>query len=88
MQLLVSLGHRLATNTRRTNKTNERWPLAKHERFESSLRAWLHDREVLSLDFIHQRSYHQEFDGLECKLTIRFAEKRSQSCQEMSIRET
>ena len=32
----------------------------------------------LSLDFVHEHSYHQEFDDLERVLTTRFADRRSE----------
>ena len=48
------------------------------QRFESRLHELGYvSTGSLSLDFIHQHSYHQEFDDLERELTRRFAENRS-----------
>jgi hypothetical protein len=47
--------------------------------FESVLRADGYTTAAfLTLDFVHQHSYHQEYDGLERELTARFAEGRSE----------
>jgi hypothetical protein len=48
------------------------------QRFESALRALGYTTtDSLSLDFVHQHSYHEEFDHLERELTTRFADRRS-----------
>lgn len=47
--------------------------------FESRLQdIGYHSTASLSLDFVHEHSYHQEFDDLERVLTTRFANKRSE----------
>jgi hypothetical protein len=48
------------------------------QRFESALRELGYTTtDSLSLDFVHQHSYHEEFDHLERELTKRFADRRS-----------
>ena len=47
--------------------------------FESRLQALGYtSTSLLSLDFVHQHSYHQEFDHLERELTEQFADNRSE----------
>jgi hypothetical protein len=49
------------------------------ERFESRLAELGYKvARSLSLDFVHQHSYHQEFDELERELTTQFADRRSE----------
>ena len=48
-------------------------------RFESALRKLGYTTTAsVTLNFVHQHSYHQEFDDLERQLTTRFGNRRSE----------
>jgi len=48
-------------------------------RFESALRKLRYTTTAsVTLNFVHQHSYHQEFDDLERQLTTRFGNRRSE----------
>ena len=54
------------------------WAYGPLDRFEAHLQELSYrSTALLSLDFVHQHSYHQEFDDLERELTARFGDKRS-----------
>jgi hypothetical protein len=48
-------------------------------RFDVALRKLGHTTAAsVTLDFVHQHSYHHEFDDLERQLTTRFGDRRSE----------